>query len=400
MQETSGGPVADPTLWALAHLLDLERVTAPSGHSDPVAAVALAQLLCGGLRFGVAATSTAPLRGRRTLADELHLLQRVLHELGLEVTLGAVTPHVDLRLGRGEARMVVWVDRASLPWHGCSKGERGRAARLLTLVGRADTGATRIVVRDADARHILDELDLSAAGAAVPNGQGMALALVPPPIEAVIAAAERALVRAVRGWALPHAFGVLAAEAVDDGPDAALALARDLLLSDGEGGGASGPLAGLDGATLRDTQARMWAYARFAEGDGCLGRRVFAEGVRVISAVRQDAELRSLASTLLASASAWREAIESLLPTGSGATLLRRREQAYADALRLGTDPDAAHLLRDAADAARRSLVRQPWDEAQAADAREAAGRLWLGALGNEREIVAMVGEALRGWGG
>ena len=201
--------------------------------------------------------------------------------------------------------------------------------------------------------------------------------------------------RTVQSWPLPTAFGVMAGEGREDGPDAALALARDLLLSDGLGGGTSGPLAGLDAVQLREASIRLWAFARHLDGDGCLGRRVFAEGVRVVSALRGDVALRDHAAALFALAASWRLAIEALLPTGQGAIQVRRRTQAYAEALRLGADPDAAHLLYDAAAAARRALAQELVDGDAAAAAREHAGELWLAAIGQEREIVASLRETL-----
>ena len=125
MTETSGGPIVDPALWALAHLLDLDRLGPPAGETDPAAPPALALLLCGGLRFSIAAQDPAPLRGRRMLGDDLHLVQRVLLELGVQATFGAITPDVAQRMGGADARLILWVDRACLPWHGQGRQQRG-----------------------------------------------------------------------------------------------------------------------------------------------------------------------------------------------------------------------------------------------------------------------------------
>ncbi len=394
MRDSHGGPIVDPTLWALAHLLRLDRLVTPAGVSDPVAPLALAQLLCGGLRFDVRPGDPAPLRGRRACADDLHLLQHVLREVDAEATFGAITPDVASRLGGEGVQLAVWVDRASLPWHGLERRRRGESARLVALHGPSAASPERVEVADAGTVHRVDDAELAGAGAAVPNGQGMAIAVVPPPIDVLVVAAERAFGRAVRRWALPSTFVAGADQEREDGPDVALALARDLLLSDGVGGGASGPLAGRDRAMLRDGLAQMWAFARHVEGDGCLGRRVVAEGVRVLSALRGDAVLREQANALFDLAATWREAIDALLPPGAAATQVRRRVLAYADAIRLGADPDAAHLLHDAVDAARRALVVEAGDAEAEADAREKAGTLWLAALRAEREIVASLADA------
>lgn len=376
----NAGRCTDPLPWIAAHLLGTAQLGEPGSTTGP----ALATLVSCGLDFALhdgkrlAALTRPRTSSMAALFGQWVQAARPAPELIAQLRSGAV-------LAPDAAPRILFVQAGALEHLGLPGDWRGDVPRAVGLVSAF---ADRVAVLDLGRPIRIDRGDF-VRRLVDPAQEPPWIGAPPPERPAHLEALCAGLARTAAAWG--------AAESENRGQAAFLRLARHLCDPDAPDG-----LLSTAAPQPRMRQRRVATLlglhedAGWACGDGSMLRVLFADGLRELSGLLEDAALLQISSEFRAHGDnfvRWRHA---LLPAGSDAGALHRAERALAVAWHRGADGDHAFMLSEAVEDARAEVqaVLIDADEERLVDLLEEAGFGLLQLLRAEREAIAQ----LRAW--